>query len=250
MKNIRYFSSVEEWEHFLKEVCVRFIDNGSEGDIYQTKDNKAIKVITNIDDCINPVSNFNYILEYEKIITADLVPSPYFLFPEELYVVGNQLYGYKTKLVKKDYFKYLLEPAQYLSLDLRRLENAFIRFQLELERLSDLGVFIYDLPTNIMYDGSHIYAIDTCYNTFDEYAKYKNQKTFEITFLAVFEPLLLGILDSDEIGKMKLSSVGNYLAQIKSYCIDYVNENQGDDFEPEDDFYSQKFLKRLSSNIL
>lgn len=244
MKNIRYFSSVEEWEHFLKEVCVRFIDNGSEGDIYQTKDNKAIKVITCTDNCINPISNFNYILEYEKIITADLVPSSYFLFPEELYVVGKQLCGYKTKLVKKDFFKYLLEPAQYLNLDLWKLENAFIRFQLELERLSDLGVFIYDLPTNIMYDGSQIYAIDTCYNTFDEYAKYKNQKTFEITFMATFEPLLLGILDSNQIGKMEFNNIRDYLAQIKSYCIDYVNENKENEEDKEDDYdFKQRVMK-------
>ena len=166
MEKITPFNSLKDFIIFLaKKGCMQcqLIGEGAEGKCYLSNvDGYVYKVITNKN--FDGQSIVNY--DIKKVITIDDIELKQYILPEELYVVDNELVGYKTRYIKeKNIFdesnSYEILKKLY-ELKEKVLIDAYYRILKETEMLSRKQIKICDLTYNLLFTGDQYYGIDTC----------------------------------------------------------------------------------------
>lgn len=162
MEKIINFDSIFDFNYFLQEKkCSNVIGIGSEGICLLSKEDKHLyKKIDN--DALKEIG-LNY--DAKKIITTDDIDLSKFILPQELYILKEQLLGYKTKYIKpKDLFN--LENLELLIKERLFNEENFLKAYDKIEKevflLSKEKIKIYDLNYNLIFTGKQLYGIDTC----------------------------------------------------------------------------------------
>ena len=89
MKNIKEFKSGTELESYINSKKKKFIQSGTEGEVYTTKDNNIIKYMK---ESYRP----KYLSESKDIIMSSDLQLDSFIFPDELFVIGDQIVGYTS----------------------------------------------------------------------------------------------------------------------------------------------------------
>ena len=165
MQQIISFNSLKDFLLFLrrKECYLLPGGEGSEGQCYLSKlDGKLYKFINKVDNNGEPVVKY----DITKIITTQDIDLIHYVLPEELYVINNQLIGYKTKYIKEDNF-FTEIPSKKISIKVynlteKKLLSAYYRILKETDRLSKKSIQTYDLNCNILFTGEDYFGIDTC----------------------------------------------------------------------------------------
>ncbi len=146
--NVKYFYSEDGFHQFVLRQIKKEIGEGSEGTVYLTKNNEALKEMY----CtIHQYPNDNILMEPDVKLDS-------FLFPKELYVIGKDIHGYKT-----DYFPNIFKMGDgYIrDIDIDALIRAGHKMISDIEVLTKMNYILYDLPYNILFDGTSLKAIDT-----------------------------------------------------------------------------------------
>lgn len=155
MKKIVKFNSTEEFQAYRKCKANFFLGSGSEGSCFLGKDGLCYK------DFTEGFHSEDY--DIESIITSDDFSSSSFLFPHTLFVVGDELVGYTSDVVKDDLMnneRMIFEGIDDINFD--KLASAYDVLMRDAVALGEQGITIYDLPYNLMFDGEKLVAVDTC----------------------------------------------------------------------------------------
>lgn len=167
MKKVVTFNSRDEFKLYLKKKIVKEISRGSEGICYLGKDGLMYKYF--LDD----FSEMEYFPN--DIITSDEVSCDSFVFPDVLFVIGGRVVGFVSKCVKRDLIDNSLIDDDYLkTFDYDSYISAYEVMEQDVSKLSVEGIKIFDLSSNIMFDGDRLYGIDTCgyYRTDEDVFEY------------------------------------------------------------------------------
>ena len=159
MKNIIELS--EKQKKFLLEGLTesKRIDSGAEGDCYLITDGGTTKVLKIFNDS-NSIDNRSEDYKVEDIIMESDYKLKSFAFPNTLYVCNGKIIGYTTRYIKKDYFNaYTNESLK--DINLAALIKAIKKYIVDLEVISNDGIYTYDLCFNLMFDGKYLVGIDT-----------------------------------------------------------------------------------------
>lgn len=160
MNNLKVFASVEELRKNIKLNCNegKKIGFGVEGITYLSNDGMVIKEI----------QNQIHLTKYnEDIITTSKYNLDTFIFPEELYIYDNLIYGYKAKHFENDLFCNLnREEDAYI--DLEKLLEAKEKMIEDIKVLTKDNYKLNDLFSNILFDGEKLVGIDTLHYSKDE----------------------------------------------------------------------------------
>lgn len=153
MNNLRIFNTMEELRGYIRLNTnnSKEIGFGVEGVIYLSKDGDTIKEIQ------NPTR----VLPYdEEIITTNDYKLDSFIFPSELYLYNNIIYGYKAKYFKNDLFCDLYRENA-VEMDLEKLLAAREKMIEDIKVLTNDNYKLDDLFGNILFDGEKLVGIDT-----------------------------------------------------------------------------------------
>lgn len=208
MKKIIEFPSLKDYIIFIgKKGCRQLIGEGAEGKCYLSKlDGNVYKLITNKDSNGNLIINYNI----NKIITTEDIHLENYILPEELYVVDNELIGYKTKYIKEKSVFAEQKPQEILkklyNLKEKILIEAYYQILKETDILSKEKIEIYDLTYNLLFSEAKYYGIDTC----------GYEKTNNTTFLQAYNRYYL-----EEAIKQNFNEI---LTKTKRYSDDYLDE--------------------------
>ena len=160
MSKITIFQSGKDYREFIGPKLVKKLGFGNEGEVYT--------------DGLDAYKDFypeNYVEAlyreyYEHIITEEDISLSTFVLANELYVVRNQLSGIRTKLVKRNLFENWHHEACIENLrcmDFDKFIASFLQMVEDVKKLSEEKIAIVDLPGNMMFDGTNLFGIDTCY---------------------------------------------------------------------------------------
>lgn len=159
--NITCFESREDLinEVITKHNITKELGKGTEGTCYLGTDDKVYKIMhPNYERETGIIYNIN------KIITTKDIELEHFALPEELYTIRKRLMGYKTKYFFPDLFdlrNIKTNPNQIYQIEFYKLLKSYYLMIKEIERLSQENILIYDLPSNLIFTGEKLVAIDT-----------------------------------------------------------------------------------------
>lgn len=163
MKKIIPFSTLKDYIHFLSERKCHQIGEGAEGKCYLSDlDGYVYKVITNVDNTGKRIGSY----DASKIITTQDIKLSHYILPDELYVIDNEVIGYRTKYIKEKNIFEEYNPKEIIkqlsNLKEQILINAYHEIREETDILSKAQIEIYDLTYNLLFTGQKYYGIDTC----------------------------------------------------------------------------------------
>ena len=216
LSNIKNFKCGWQVKLFIEANSIELIGSGSEGSCYRGRDNKVYKFIE-----FDKPNDYNV----EELITDDEIHLDSFAFPEELYVVGTQLKGYRSELVERDLFAVsnTVDIETIDCINFHNLSNAYKVMLIDVARLSNKNVLIYDLPFNLMFDGDKLTAIDTCgykrvdYNPLRDNVRSLNT-SMELLFKLWFESY------KDENFKINGTDIDSFLGEVYSEIPNEIKE--------------------------
>ena len=160
MKKVKEFDSYLDFEFFFGDIKKKFIGSGGEGEVYETDNNEIVKYMK---DSYEP----KYLSESKDIIMADDIELDSFIFPKELYVVNDQIVGYR-----EDYFKgnvIHFNGGNIKDINIDALERARFRMIKDIEVITFKGYKLEELGRNILFNNKKLCAIDTL-----DYVKTRN----------------------------------------------------------------------------
>ena len=145
---VKFFESRYDFHKFVEKQSIKEIGEGAEGNVYLNRNNEAIKEF---------FSERGQVLNDNIIMQGD-IPVNSFIFPEELYVCNKLIIGYKSK-----YFYNIFRDfdGDINDIDLDALIKAGYIMLEDIKVMSELKYVLYDLPYNLLFDGTELKAIDT-----------------------------------------------------------------------------------------
>lgn len=158
MCDIRSFNCEDDLFRFFRKNVVSILGTGGEGACYRGYDNQAYKLF-------NPrISTFYCEYDPKNIVTKDDFDMESFAFPTELYVINNELRGYKSELIEGNLFsaENISNLASIRHINFDNLSKAYYNMAKDVIELSSNKVLIEDMPFNVIFDGERLTAIDTC----------------------------------------------------------------------------------------
>lgn len=155
MKNIKEFKSGTDLDLYINSKKKKFIQSGTEGEVYTTKDNNIIKYMK---ESYRP----KYLSESKDIIMSSDLQLDSFIFPDELFVIGDQIVGYTSNYFEGNILKFpnsRVDHEEELNLD--ALIEARFKMIEDIKELTELGYYLVELPHNILFNNEKLCAIDT-----------------------------------------------------------------------------------------
>lgn len=223
----------EEWQVklFIKSRALKEVGAGSEGTCYLGKDGKVYKLL-----------EFEHAEPYvaSDVVTEEEAKYDSFAFPDELYAVNNKLKGYRTRRVRQDYFAgdNIFDFENIATLNLAAVSHAYKRMLLDIVGLSNQRILIFDLPFNIMFDGSTFTAIDTCgYKKVDYDPLVENLKSLNMAMENLFRLWFQSYQEFDE--KVHRTDIDEFLTRVANRIPPELKRNQYDNSRDDDVHYSR-----------
>ena len=155
MKNIKEFKSSTDFDLYMKNNKRKFIASGTEGETYISSDGNLIKYMK---DSFSP----KYISECPNIIMSSDLQLDSFIFPDELFMIGDQIVGYKSKLFEGNILKFpnsRVDSEEELNIE--ALIEARFKMMEDIKELTNMGYYLFELPRNILFNNEKLCAIDT-----------------------------------------------------------------------------------------
>lgn len=178
--NITSFESREDLinEVIIKQNITKELGKGTEGTCYLGTDNFVYKIMhPNYERETGIIYNIN------KIITTKDIELEYFSLPEQLYTINRRLIGCKTKYIAPDLFNYKKSHPIH-QIEFYKLLKAYYLMQREIEKISQDNILIYDLPSNLIFTGEKLVAIDTLgYKRIEKKPLTENKKSLDVAIL-------------------------------------------------------------------
>lgn len=161
MKKIIELQSKEEFEQYIGNKVLKYIDDGSEGECFLGNDGLAYKIFFD-----EPFINDHALIEIDDIITESEYKLDSFAFPRVIFTIDDVVKCYTSKYVNSNLFGYKSkEAAEQLLEHIKSKEfiTAYNKFLEDLEVLTSNKIKLFDLCNNLLYDGEKMVAIDTIY---------------------------------------------------------------------------------------
>jgi hypothetical protein len=143
------FKNTNEFNTYINDNKSSILGHGVEGTVYLTKSNETIKDIQE-----NPK-----IIDYTNVIMSTDLDLSSFLFPTELFLIGNKIVGYKSNYFPNNIIK--KRNGKIEDIDIDALLEAREKFIKDLKVLTESGYYLYDTAGNILFDNKSLVAIDT-----------------------------------------------------------------------------------------
>ena len=134
------FKNTNEFNTYIEDNKSSILGNGVEGTVYLTKANETIKDIQE-----NPK-----IIDYTDIIMSTELDLSSFLFPTELFIIGDKIVGYKSNYFPNNIIK--KRNGKIEDIDIDALLEAREKFTKDLKVLTESGYYLYDIAGNILFD--------------------------------------------------------------------------------------------------
>ena len=150
MDNIKEFGNYKQFLKYINKEKGAFINEGSEGEIYHSKDGQIIKIMQDL--LGNGYKEYNKDMLLESNLKLDS-----YIFPNEMYLLDGKILGYKEKYFNGDLFN--IYPKKDINID--NLIKAREKFIEDTKILTDFGYKLFELPRNIMFNNKRLVAIDT-----------------------------------------------------------------------------------------
>lgn len=215
------FSNKKDFQQFINSKALYEIDSGSEGNFFvSAQDRKGYKIFYNPDDYLIPL------YDGSEIIMNDDIKIDSFIFPQELLIVNNQVKGYVTKYISGNIISddniMILDPEKF---DFKAFKEAYKVMKIDMELLSQKGVFAYDVSSNVIYNGKKLYAVDTLgyRKSTSKYLLKENMTSLDLAIDTIIEIILLQYpYELKARGNMKITDYIDYLEkQISKNCKKY-----------------------------
>lgn len=151
MNKVVKFDNKKQYLEFVKSQITKKLGEGTEGRVYLTNNNDAIKVMLSsfdpkfYDNCPNIIM--------EKDMKLDS-----FIFPQEIYTLNGLIAGYKQRAFLGNIFDDL---SLIDKLDVEQLIKARKKIIEDMKVLTDYGYRLYNMPRNILFNNDKLVAIDT-----------------------------------------------------------------------------------------
>jgi hypothetical protein len=184
MASIHSFATFDLIKVFisLNANLMRKVGEGSEGSCYLSSDGFVYKLYDG--PCENHINQ-------ENVITKDEIDLESFNFPREVYIVNGEVRGHKSDFFPHNRFGF--DTIEYFELDYEALAKAYDVFLQDVHKLTEKGIYLFELCYNLMFDGIRLVACDTC-----DYRKLSNfdfeelfKKNVEIVDYAIDQELVL-----------------------------------------------------------
>lgn len=202
MKNIREFKTSEEFDKYILENTISEKDSGSEGEIYLTKNKEIIKSM---------IDSYSYKTtdNIKDIIMADELKLDSFIFPKELYVLDDQIVGYREDYFPGDVFN---DMYSFDEPNLDKLIEARKKFIEDAKAITDYGYLLFELPRNILFDNNRLVAIDTLdYQKKNNVSLRENLDTVDYSILLALDNLYMDSgVDVDGSFEQEIKKVYQY----------------------------------------
>jgi hypothetical protein len=143
------FKNTNEFNTYINDNKSSILGYGVEGTVYLTKSNETIKDMQD-----NPK-----IIDYTDVIMSTDLDLSSFLFPKELFLIGNKIVGYKSNYFPNNIIK--KRNGKIEDIDIDALLEAREKFIKDLKVLTESGYYLYDAAGNILFDNKKLVAIDT-----------------------------------------------------------------------------------------
>lgn len=143
------FKNTKEFNTYIDNNKSSILGYGVEGTVYLTKSNETIKDMQD-----NPK-----IITYTNVIMSTDLDLSSFLFPKELFLIGNKIVGYKANYFPNNIIK--KRNGKIEDIDIDALLEAREKFIKDLKVLTESGYYLYDAAGNILFDNKKLVAIDT-----------------------------------------------------------------------------------------
>ena len=147
MERIIRFKTLKDLKDHINSLNFLPIGSGAEGNVYVTLLMEAIK------SCDTP-----YIYEPGKYIMENDINVSSFIFPRELFICKNDIYGYRMAYFHGNVFK---EKINLCNIDLDKVLEARKKLINDALIMTDRGYKLIDLPGNLLFDNKVFKAIDT-----------------------------------------------------------------------------------------
>ena len=149
MEHLRIFTSPSDIEEYVLSNSQKRIGSGWEGTVYLANDNTTLKLFK---------KNYKVLYSTNRITTYDLSLKS-FIFPDQLFICDNLIYGYQAKYFPNDLFN--IRKVKDNKIDLLKLLEARKQAILDIELLTGLNYKLNDLFGNVLFDGEKLAIIDT-----------------------------------------------------------------------------------------
>ncbi len=147
MDRLKVFDNPDDIKKYVLCNANKKIGSGWEGNVYLSNDNSTLKLFKR-----------NYKVPYTKdILTTSSFSLKSFIFPDELFICDNKIYGYKARYFAGNIFN----TKQEVIIDLEKLIEARRKAISDIEVLTSNNYNLVDVYGNIMFDGENLAIIDT-----------------------------------------------------------------------------------------
>lgn len=210
MKNIKNFNGNYEFLEYMGDSLNLDVCKAIEGKAFLIKDRCYFKYLHREDR-----------IEYNKnIIMSTDFDFKTFLFPTEIFLVGNYIAGYKTEFFPNDIFN-KMDVKEGITFDLRKLYKARKKMISDIKKLSFNNYKITNIKDNLMFDGEKLVAINTLgYHKIDNVRYVENLVALDSAInyrLSKIEPMVKPFIDmpTDEVMKKIVKNNHSYYLKVK-----------------------------------
>lgn len=199
MDNLKLFISKEEVGDCFNGMKLTVIGNGVEGVAYLDNNNHVYKQI-------KP----NYAVLYDpSIITTSKFDLDSFIFPDQLFLCGKDILGYRTRYFKDDVLCDVTRK-ETVEIDLEKLLEAREKMIEDVKVLTEADYVLDDMYGNVLFNGENLAAIDTL-----DYPKINNIELYENIELLDYAIITRLVLIDSRVKRLQDSSfdeIVDYLA--------------------------------------